>query len=67
MQANHELQTGDVLIDNERGEELEVVVNDDGSVALDGEEFSEREICASLRDGVLTREDGKDHELVKSF
>lgn len=65
--VNHELETGDVLVDNERGDELDVVVNDDGSVDLDGEGFSEKEICAALRDGVLTRTDGKDSELVKHY
>lgn len=65
--VNHELETGDVLIDNDRGDELDVTVHDDGSVSLDGERFSEAEICASLRDGVLSRTDGKDAELVKHY
>jgi len=65
--VNHELETGDELIDNDRGETLTVEVHGDGGVSLDGERFTEREICASLRDGVLTRTDGKDAELVKHY
>lgn len=65
--VNHKLETGDELIDNDRNTAHDVVVNDSGSVELDGEQFSEKEICAALRDGVLTRADGKDSELVKHY
>lgn len=64
---NHKLQTGDELIDNTHDETLAVEVHDNGGVSLDGERFSEREICAALRDSVLTRIDGKDSELVKHY
>ena len=65
--VNHELETGDELVDNGREETLTVEVHSDGGVSLDGEGFTEAEICAALRDGVLTRTDGKDSELVKHY
>lgn len=60
---SHALETGDVLVDVDRGDRDEVSVHDDGSVTFDGETFSESEVTAALRDGVLERDDGLSHEL----
>jgi hypothetical protein len=68
---NHDLNEGDDLTDTVRNDSLTVVdVHEDGGVtltdAIDEERYSEKEICASLRDGLLLR-DGKGPELVESY
>jgi hypothetical protein len=60
---SHALETGDVLVDGDRGERATITVHDDGAVAFDGETFTEREVTAALRDGTLERDDGLSAEL----
>lgn len=58
---SHALESGDVIVDDFGSHTIKV--HDDGSVTWAGETFDEREVTAALRDGIISRNDGKNREL----